>query len=83
MICSTKCTIILQELNRQKEMLLAAEMERERRRQHMNLIRQLEVRRKFEEREKKKHQMVLDRLILREKRLAARKRDAEILAQIR
>ncbi|XP_075169426.1 bromodomain adjacent to zinc finger domain 2B toutatis isoform X2 [Haematobia irritans] len=72
-----------QELNRQKEMLLAAEMERERRRQHMNLIRQLEVRRKFEEREKKKHQMVLDRLIMREKRLAARKRDAEILTQIR
>ncbi|XP_061392487.1 uncharacterized protein LOC133327957 [Musca vetustissima] len=72
-----------QELQRQKEMLLAAEMERERRRQHMNLIRQLEIRRKFEEREKKKHQMVLDRLILREKRLAARKRDAEILAQIR
>ncbi|XP_059224803.1 bromodomain adjacent to zinc finger domain protein 2B isoform X2 [Stomoxys calcitrans] len=72
-----------QELNRQKELLLAAEMERERRRQHMNLIRQLEVRRKFEEREKKKHQMVLDRLIMREKRLAARKRDAEILAQIR
>ncbi|XP_073812236.1 bromodomain adjacent to zinc finger domain 2B toutatis isoform X10 [Musca autumnalis] len=72
-----------QELQRQKEMLLAAEMERERRRQHMNLIRQLEIRRKFEEREKKKHQMVLDRLIMREKRLAARKRDAEILAQIR
>ncbi|XP_058976147.1 uncharacterized protein LOC101892503 isoform X2 [Musca domestica] len=72
-----------QELQRQKEMLLAAEMERERRRQHMNLIRQLEIRRKFEEREKKKHQMVLDRLIMREKRLASRKRDAEILAQIR
>lgn len=74
---------LLQELQRQKEMLLAAEMERERRRQHMNLIRQLEIRRKFEEREKKKHQMVLDRLIMREKRLASRKRDAEILAQIR
>lgn len=44
-------------------MLLAAEMERERRRQHMALIRQLELRRKFEEREKKKHQMVLDRSI--------------------
>lgn len=49
----------------------------------MTLIRQLEIRRKFEEREKKKHQLVLDRLLLREKRMAARKRDADILAQIR
>ncbi|XP_030388198.1 uncharacterized protein LOC115634529 isoform X2 [Scaptodrosophila lebanonensis] len=72
-----------QELQKQKELLLAAEMERERRRQHMNLIRMLELRRKFEEREKKKHQLVLDRLILREKRMAERKRDAEILQLIR
>lgn len=57
--------------------------ERERRRQHMALVRQLEARRKFVEREKKKHQMILDRLILREKRMAIRKRDSEILAQIR
>lgn len=49
----------------------------------MNLIRMLELRRKFEEREKKKHQLVLDRLILRERRMAERKRDAEILQLIR
>ena len=49
----------------------------------MTWIRQLDNRRKFEEREKKKHQLVLDRLILREKRVAAKKRDADILAQIR
>ena len=49
----------------------------------MTLIRQLETRRKFEEREKKKHQLILDRLILREKRMATRKRDSEILAEIR
>lgn len=49
----------------------------------MSLIRQLDIRRKFEDREKKKHQMVLDRLIIREKRLAVRKRDVEILTQIR
>ncbi|XP_043948256.2 bromodomain adjacent to zinc finger domain protein 2B isoform X2 [Drosophila biarmipes] len=72
-----------QELQKQKEMLLAAEMERERRRQHMSLIRMLEVRRKFEDREKKKHQLVLDRLLLRERRMAERKRDAEILQLIR
>ncbi|XP_032572735.1 uncharacterized protein LOC6608685 isoform X4 [Drosophila sechellia] len=72
-----------QELQKQKEMLLAAEMERERRRQHMSLIRMLELRRKFEDREKKKHQLVLDRLLLRERRMAERKRDAEILQLIR
>lgn len=57
--------------------------ERERRRQHMTLIRQLENRKKYEEREKKKHQVVLDKLILRERRLNARKRDSEVLAELR
>uniref|UniRef100_T1GSG8 DDT domain-containing protein n=1 Tax=Megaselia scalaris TaxID=36166 RepID=T1GSG8_MEGSC len=72
-----------QELNKQKELLAAVETERERRRQHMALIRQLEVRRKFEDKERKKHQLVLDRLIAREKRVANKKRDTEILTQIR
>lgn len=49
----------------------------------MTLIRQLENRRKFEDREKKKHQLVLDRLLSREKRIAIRKRDSEILAELR
>ncbi|XP_037903201.1 bromodomain adjacent to zinc finger domain protein 2B isoform X3 [Hermetia illucens] len=68
---------------KRQEAILAKEQERERRRQHMSLIRQLENRRKFEERERKKHQIVLDRLIQREKRAAAKRRDADILAQIR
>lgn len=45
------------EVQKQKEMMFAVEMERERRRQHMTLIRQLDNRRKYEEREKKKHQV--------------------------
>lgn len=36
---------------------LNSQKERERRRQHMTLIRQLENRRKYEERERKKHQV--------------------------
>lgn len=73
------------------------------------MIQQLDERSKYEEREKKKHQvssvhqrnfferngcdiesnefihaqMVLDKLIIRERKLAARKRDAEILAELR
>lgn len=46
-------------------------------------MKQLDNRRKFEEREKKKHQMVLDRLINREKKLVAQKRDTEILSELR
>lgn len=49
----------------------------------MTLIRQLELRRKFEEREKKKHQLILEKLVSREKRLAMRKRDVEILNELR
>lgn len=49
----------------------------------MTFIRQLEIRRKFEDKERKKHQLVLDRLIAREKRVANKKRDTEILNQIR
>lgn len=71
----------------------------------MTLIRQLDNRRKFEEREKKKHQvilresvnrsimltfivfhyeqMVLDKLIIRERKLTTRKRDTEILTELR
>ncbi|KAJ6644557.1 Bromodomain adjacent to zinc finger domain protein 2B, partial [Pseudolycoriella hygida] len=78
-----KQQIYLQDLNKQKELLYTVELERERRRQHMTLIRQLENRRKYEEREKKKHQMVLDKLISREKKLTIKKRDAEILAELR
>lgn len=49
----------------------------------MNLIKQLDLRRKYEDREKKKHQAILDKLISREKKLAQRKRDSEILNEIR
>ncbi|XP_055319617.1 bromodomain adjacent to zinc finger domain protein 2B isoform X4 [Sitodiplosis mosellana] len=72
-----------QELAKQKELMYKVEMERERRRQHLTLIQQLDIRRQFEEREKKKHQMVLDKLIIRDRKLSARKRDAEVLAELR
>uniref|UniRef100_A0A182XZZ5 Uncharacterized protein n=1 Tax=Anopheles stephensi TaxID=30069 RepID=A0A182XZZ5_ANOST len=73
----------MEELAKQKELMYAMEMERERRRQHMALIKQLELRRKFEEKEKKKHQVILDKLIQREKKLVMRKRDTNILAELR
>lgn len=57
--------------------------EKERRKQHIAIIKQLEYRRKFEEREKKRHQMLLEKLIAREKKLAIKKMDSEILAELR
>ena len=44
----------MQELSKQREFLLTQEMDRERRRQHLILVKALEGRKKTEEREKKK-----------------------------
>uniref|UniRef100_W4VRC8 Putative toutatis n=1 Tax=Corethrella appendiculata TaxID=1370023 RepID=W4VRC8_9DIPT len=78
-----KQQMYLQDLNKQKELLYTVELERERRRQHTTLIKQLDNRKRYEDREKKKNQLILDKLIQREKRLAIRKRDTEILAELR
>jgi hypothetical protein len=57
--------------------------EKERKRQHGTIIKQLELRRKFEEREKKRHLMLLEKLISREQKLSVRKLDSQILAELR
>lgn len=49
----------------------------------MAIIKQLEFRRKFEEREKKRHLMLLEKLITREQKLALRKLDAQIMSELR
>lgn len=49
----------------------------------MSIIKQLEIRRKYEEREKKRHQGLLEKLIAREKKLAAKKIDTKILMELR
>lgn len=57
--------------------------EKERRRQHLAIIKQLDIRRKYEEREKKRHQSLLEKLIAREKKLAEKRTDSKILAELR
>lgn len=49
----------------------------------MAIIKQLEFRRKFEEREKKRHLMLLEKLIAREQKLAVRKLDSQIMSELR
>ncbi|XP_053621154.1 bromodomain adjacent to zinc finger domain protein 2B isoform X10 [Plodia interpunctella] len=70
------------EIKRQQAMLLK-EQERERRRQHTTFIRQLDSRRRWEERERRKHQNLLDRLLAKEKKLQQRRKEMELLAELR
>nr|XP_026483848.1 uncharacterized protein LOC113391920 isoform X12 [Vanessa tameamea] len=80
------------ELKRQQAMLLKEQqkyimevnnIERERRRQHTTFIRQLDSRRRWEERERRKHQNLLDRLLVKEKKLQQRRKEMELLAELR
>ncbi|XP_052754383.1 bromodomain adjacent to zinc finger domain protein 2B isoform X11 [Galleria mellonella] len=70
------------EIKRQQAMLLK-EQERERRRQHTTFIRQLDSRRRWEERERRKHQNLLDRLLAKEKKLQQRRKEMELLSELR
>ncbi|XP_076298129.1 bromodomain adjacent to zinc finger domain protein 2B isoform X18 [Lasioglossum baleicum] len=73
----------MQELTKQREMLYTVELERERRRQHMALVRALENRRKMEEREKKRLEARAERIASKEKRAEQRKMEMELVEQIR
>ncbi|CAH0404305.1 unnamed protein product [Chilo suppressalis] len=76
------------EIKRQQAMLLKEQQkyiteERERRRQHTTFIRQLDSRKRWEERERRKHQNLLDRLLVKEKKLQQRRKEMELLAELR
>ncbi|XP_012260103.2 bromodomain adjacent to zinc finger domain protein 2B isoform X4 [Athalia rosae] len=73
----------MQELSKQREMLYTVELERERRRQHMALVRALENRRRMEEREKKRLEARAERIANKEKRAEQRKLEIELIEQIR
>ncbi|XP_028168023.1 uncharacterized protein LOC114358294 isoform X3 [Ostrinia furnacalis] len=57
--------------------------ERERRRQHTTFIRQLDSRKRWEDKERRKHQNLLDRLLVKEKKLQQRRKEMELLAELR
>ncbi|XP_045527015.1 uncharacterized protein LOC123715772 isoform X10 [Pieris brassicae] len=76
------------EIKRHQAMLLKEQQkyiteERERRRQHTTFIRQLDSRRRWEERERRKHQNLLDRLLVKEKKLQQRRKEMELLSELR
>ncbi|XP_065166664.1 bromodomain adjacent to zinc finger domain protein 2B isoform X6 [Atheta coriaria] len=73
----------IQEISKQRELLYTVELERERRRQHMTLIKSLESRRKLEERERKKQQALAEKQANKEKKMEQRRIELEILAELR
>ncbi|XP_072752479.1 uncharacterized protein [Anoplolepis gracilipes] len=73
----------MQELTKQREILYTVELERERRRQHMALVRALENRRKMEEKEKKRLEARAERIATKEKRAEQRRVEMELIEQIR
>ncbi|XP_049817838.1 bromodomain adjacent to zinc finger domain protein 2B isoform X4 [Aethina tumida] len=73
----------IQEISKQREILYTVELERERRRQHMALVKALENRRKLEERERKKQQLLAEKQANKEKKKEQRKIELEILNEIR
>ncbi|XP_066142335.1 bromodomain adjacent to zinc finger domain protein 2B isoform X3 [Euwallacea fornicatus] len=75
--------IYIQEINKQREMLYTVELEKERRRQHLALIKAMENRRKMEEKERRKQQLMAEKQANKEKKLEQRKADLEILTELR
>ncbi|XP_046681974.1 bromodomain adjacent to zinc finger domain protein 2B isoform X3 [Homalodisca vitripennis] len=75
--------IYMQELSKQRELLYTVELERERRRQHMALVKSLEIRKKQEEKEKRRLEVRAEKMASREKRMEQRRIDMDLLSEIR
>ncbi|XP_025834875.1 uncharacterized protein LOC108740196 isoform X2 [Agrilus planipennis] len=73
----------MQEMNKQREVLFTVELERERRRQHMALVKALEARRKLEARERKKQVLLAEKQANKERKMEQRRIEMEILTEIR
>ncbi len=73
----------LHDLNKQKEILYALELERERRNQLILFINQLATYKQSELSERKLHREIFDKLIIREKLLENQKNDSRTLIELR
>ncbi|CAG2054337.1 unnamed protein product [Timema podura] len=73
----------MQELNKQREMLYTVELERERRRQHMMLVKTLECRKRLEERERKRQEMRAEKLASKERKIEQRRIELELVKELR
>lgn len=71
------------EMQRRKELQIMAEVERERRKQHMVLVRALESHKKHEERERKREEILAEKRALHEKKLQKKRLEMELLKELR
>ncbi|CAG2177670.1 unnamed protein product [Oppiella nova] len=72
-----------QEIQRRRELLIMADLERERRRQHMLLVRALDAHKKQEEKERKKEEILAERLRLQEKKIQKKRLEMELLRELK
>ncbi|XP_071440826.1 bromodomain adjacent to zinc finger domain protein 2A-like isoform X2 [Hetaerina americana] len=75
--------LYMQELNKQREMLYTVELERERRRQHMLLVKALEGRKRLEERERRRQEVRAEKVASRERRAERRRVEMELVRELK
>jgi len=71
------------DLNKRKDIHMMAEIERERRKQHMILMRAMEAHKRQEEREKKKEEMLAEKRAIQERKFQKRKLELEIIRELK
>ena len=72
-----------QELQRRKELQMMAEIEKERRRQHMMLVRSLELFKRQEDRDRKREEMLAEKRLLQEKRMQKKRIEMELMKELK
>ncbi|XP_023228337.1 bromodomain adjacent to zinc finger domain protein 2B-like [Centruroides sculpturatus] len=70
-------------MQKRREMLLMVDLERERRRQHMLLVRALEARKKQEERERKREEILYEKRLNKEKKLEQRRLELQMIREMK
>lgn len=72
-----------QEMQRRRELLIMADLERERRRQHMMLVRALEAHKKQEEKERKKEEILAEKRAIHERKMQKKRIEMELLKELK
>ncbi|RWS11594.1 bromodomain adjacent to zinc finger domain protein 2B-like isoform X13 [Dinothrombium tinctorium] len=72
-----------QELQKRRELQIMAEIERERRKQHILLVRALDAHKRQEERERKREEMLAEKRAMQERKLQKKRLEMELLKELK
>ena len=72
-----------QELQKRREQQMVAEIERERKRQHMLLVRNMDFHRKLEERERRKEEILAEKRLQLEKKMQKKRLEVELVKELK